>query len=127
MSVCMNIKELRKKINEFNDIPETNKNWDSREMNYENEYILVVSLDDSNKHNFADYNKFDKMWSIIYLEKQSFKNLPNFKIFQEEFNAYISSVRKGKNKGCFAIRIPDMKQSPSIKMANEILEFIFNV
>jgi len=96
-------------------------------MDYENEYIRVVSLDDSNKHNSENYSKFDKMWSIIYSEKQSFRNLPNFKIFQREFSAYISSVNKGKSKGCFAIRIPYMKECPNIEIANHILNFIFNI
>ena len=123
----MKIEGLRQILNDFNDIPETNKHWNSRVMDYENEYIRVVSLDDSNKHTSENYSKFDKMWSIIYSEKQSFINLPSFKIFQNEFNAYISSVNKGKSKGCFAIRIPNMKECPTIEIANQILNFIFNM
>lgn len=122
----MNKEELKQILNSFNNIIETNKHWDSRSMTYENDYIKVVSLDDSNKHNSKNYNNFDKMWSIIYSEKKSFINLENFKVFQKEFNAYISPVKKGKSKGCFAIRIPDMKECPTTQIAKEILHFIFN-
>ena len=122
----MNIEVLKQILHSYNDIIETNKHWDSRPMTYENEYIKVVSLDDSNKHNSEDYNKYDKMWSIVYSMKQTFINLENFKLFQKEFNAYISSVNKGKSKGCFAIRIPDMKECPNTEIAKVILDFIFS-
>ncbi len=122
----MNIEILKQILYIYNNILETNKCWNSRPMTYENDYIKVVSLDDSNNHNSEDYNKFNKMWSIVYSEKQSFIKLENFKLFQNEFNAYISSVNKGKSKGCLAIRIPDMKECPNIEIAKIILDFIFS-
>lgn len=121
----MNIKVLKQILYNYNDIIETNKHWNSRPMNYENTYIKVVSIDDSNKHNSEDYNKYDKMWSIVYSAKQTFINSENFKLFQKEFNAYISSVNKGRSKGCFAIRIPNMKECPNTEIVTVILDFIF--
>lgn len=123
----MSIEELKYILDDFNDIPETNRYWCGREMSYENDYIKVIRLDDSNRHNKHNYNKLDKMWSIVYCAKQPFLHLPNFKIFQKEYNAYISPVLRGKYKGCFGIRIPDMKECPTIEIANKILNFIFNV
>lgn len=123
----MKIEELEQTLKDFNNIPETNKHWNSRIMSYENEYINVVSLDDSNKHNIIDYDKFDKMWSIIYHEKKNFSHLSNYNVFKNLFNAYTSPVYKGKNKGCLAIRIPNMKQCPTIDIALYILNYIFEL
>lgn len=123
----MKIEELKQVLNLFNDISETNKHWEGRQMFYENDYIKIVRLDDSNRHNKYNYNKLDKMWSIVYSAKQPFSHLPNFKIFQKEYNAYISPVLRGENKGCFAIRIPDMKECPNIEIAKQILDFIFDI
>lgn len=94
-------------------------------MSYKNDYIEVIRLDDSNKHNAIDYTKLDKMWSIVYRAKQPFSHLLNFKSFQKEYMAYISPVSRGVNKGCSAIRIPNMKECPTVEIVKTILDFIF--
>lgn len=68
----MNIEELKRLINKHNDIPETNKNWDGRIMSYKNDYIEVIRLDDSNKHNAIDYTKLDRCGALFIVQNNLF-------------------------------------------------------
>ena len=38
----------------------------------------------------------------------------------------VAKVLRGKNKGCYGLRIYDMKQNPDAKIVKHILDFIFN-
>ena len=67
----------------------------------------------------------EKMWSIIYLLKKDFSELNNWKHICNTFDLSITEVKKGKNQGCYGIRIRGMKKKPNETIIRMLLDYIF--
>lgn len=121
----MTIKELKSEINNYN-LGTTHRGWimSSDALSYSNRYLSVVRIDASN--HWIGHEKMSKMWSIIYKSKENFTHLSNYRELQNSFKINITPVSRGKNKGCYGLRIYDMKQNPDAKIVKYILDFIFN-
>lgn len=107
---------------------ETERSWmmDSKggSVSFENEYIKLVRIDTSNK--WVGDAEMIKQWSIIFHQKKVFSHLPNYLLLKNNFNIRITPVSKGINKGCYGLRIYEMKKDPNEQIVLAILKFIFN-
>lgn len=121
----MNIDELKIKINNYN-LGTTYRGWIMRNdaLSYSNVYLSVVRIDTSNR--WIGPNKMSKMWSIIFNKKENFMHLNKYCILKDNFRVNVTPVIKGKNKGCYGLRIYDMKKDPDVNIIKEILDFIFS-
>ncbi|MGX3045503.1 hypothetical protein [Helicobacter sp. T3_23-1056] len=120
----MTLEQLESMIANY-DSGTMDRTWDSRQdFSYANEYIIVVAIDSSNK--WIEENQMAKMWSIIFQMKQDICLLPKYKELQKILNTKITPVTSGKNKGCYGIRIYNMKQEPKADIVKVILDFIFS-
>lgn len=100
------------------------RTWDSKQgFSYTNEYISAVAIDSSN--NWVSKDEMIKMWSIIFKMKKAIHFLPKYKELQKILSIDITPVRKGQNKGCYGIRIYNVKQEPNADIVKNILDFIF--
>ena len=120
----MTIEELKREINNYQ-LGTTYRGWImSRDsLSYSNKYISVVRIDSSD--HWIGHEKMSKMWSIIFKKKENFTHLSNYNQLQNAFRVKITPVLKGKNKGCYGLRIYDLKQNPDEKIVRIILDFIF--
>lgn len=120
----MDIEELKNEINNYN-LCTTHRGWIMNEnsLNYSNEYLSVVRVDTSN--HWIGQDKMSKMWSIIFKRKENFEHLTNYHRLQDNFHINITPVIRGKNKGCYGLRIYDMRQNPDSNIIKDILDFIF--
>ena len=95
-------------------------------MDYENEYIKLVRIDSSNKWlRTPHFSDMSKQWEIIILLKKPFSFLDSYKFLQKHFYIDITPVMKGVNKGCFGIRLYNMKKNPTHLIVKQLLDFIF--
>ena len=92
-------------------------------ITYSNDYIKVIRIDSSNK--WVSENKMAKMWSIIFELKKNFTSLTNYKNLCNEFDIKITPVTKGMLKGCYGLRIYNMKRNPNREIILDILNYIF--
>lgn len=128
----MKIEELNNKMKKYltgeTDVRWTgSRYWNEKEvLFYENNYLKLVEIASSNKWLDKINHKFAKMWSIIFEFKNPFTSLENFKIFKKQYNINITPVYKGRNIGCLAIRIYNMKLEPDNDIVKAILDFIFD-
>ena len=53
-------------------------------------------------------------------------HLNKYCILKDNFRVNVTPVIKGKNKGCYGLRIYDMKKDPDVNIIKEILDFIFS-
>lgn len=96
-------------------------------LNFENEFIKLVRIDASNKWLGTPHRSdMSKQWGIIIKIKKPFTNLEGYKQLTKFFNIDITPVVRGVNKGCYGIRLYDMKKNPSIDIVNKLLNYIFN-
>lgn len=103
------------------------KGFSEKELNYCNEYISAVCFNHSNKWlGKPNESDMEKMWSIIYKPKNDFSNISNWKQLCKHYDVSISEVTKGKNQGCYGIRIKGMKKKPNETIICKILDYIFN-
>lgn len=96
-------------------------------LNFENEFIKLVRIDSSNKwEGTPHHSEMCKQWSIIIELKKRFTDLEGYKYLQKFFRIKVTPVVKGENKGCYGIRIYDMKKNPSILLVKDLLNAIFS-
>ena len=102
------------------------KSFSETELDYENEYIQVRCFYHSNKWLGRPHDsEMDKIWSIIYVPKKSFEDLSHWKNLRKAMDISIDTIRKGKNTGCYGIRIKGMKQKPNSTVIRKLLDYIF--
>lgn len=121
----MTLEEIKNEINNYNS-GTTYRGWimSNDSLKYVNKYLSVVRIDSSN--HWVAHERMSKMWSIIYESKADFTTLNNYLELQNILHINITPVLRGKNKGCYGLRIYEMKQNPDAKIVKHILDFIFN-
>lgn len=102
------------------------KGFSEIEFSYNNDFISTICFNHSNKWlGKANDSDMEKMWSIIYLLKKDFSELNNWKHICNTFDLSITEVKKGKNQGCYGIRIRGMKKKPNETIIRMLLDYIF--
>jgi hypothetical protein len=131
-SPTQNLKDNLPTENIFSEVQEfmtgsIDKGFSEKTLVYDNDYITTVCFNHSNKWlGKPNESDMEKMWSIIYIPKKEFSKLNNWKQLCNHFDIIISEVTKGKNKGCYGIRIKGMKKNPNETIIRNILNYIFN-
>lgn len=120
----MKVQDVIKMVDNYKE-GETLRTWIRRKnmVKFENEYISVCRVDSSNK--WVGVNEMEKMWSIIFHQKGDFTMLPKYKELAEGLKMSVTPVTRGKLKGCYGIRIREMKQEPDRDIVLTILNYIF--
>lgn len=103
----------------------TDRSWNMKPtFSFENDYIRLVRIDSSNK--WINTNDMIKQWGIIFEQKKDFSSLPSYRELSKKLGMKITPVTKGKNAGCFGIRLYGMKQDPNETVVRDILNYIFS-
>ena len=121
----MTITELKNELVKYQ-TGDTQRSWKmkNQSIEYDNEYINVVRIDSSNK--WIATNEMIKQWSIIIEIKKDFSHLKGFIELSNNSCIKITPVLKGKNEGCYGIRIYNMKLDPDTVIIKKLLDFIFS-
>lgn len=102
------------------------KGFSETEFSYNNDYISTICFNHSNKWlGKPNASEMEKMWSIIFQPKKDFSELNNWKHLCNAFGFSITEVNKGKNQGCYGIRIRGMKKKPNETIIRMLLDYIF--
>lgn len=117
--------EIIDKINNFK-TGDTEQNWILNEyLNYENEYIKLITVQTSNKSGGKKV-KNGKQWSFIIDIKRDLTFLQKSKMEKDEIGIKLTFVKRGDYKGKFALRLYKMSKNPNNEIVKDILDYIFN-
>lgn len=121
----MTLVEMINELNKYK-VGTTERSWKmkAQTISYSNTYLKVVRIDSSNK--WVSANEMTKQWGIIFEKFIEFSSLPNYVELAKKIDIKITPVTKGLNKGCFGIRLYNMKADPDEKIVRSLLEFIFD-
>lgn len=104
----------------------TERSWKMKEqtVSYSNSYLKVVRIDSSNK--WVSANVMTKQWGIIFEKYKDISCLPNYLELAKNIDIKITPVTKGENKGCYGIRLYNMKSDPDEVIVKNLLDYIFD-